>query len=152
MKAWIMTGALLAGAFIAGGAGAQADEGQQNPANPLVTDKWNFRPLIILTPDPHAPAYQHLRAQLERSQDQFDSRDMVLYTIEGTQGTRHGQPMTAYETDALVKALGVSPDQGVTTVLVGKDGGKKVEQRGDIDLQQIYDTIDRMPMRRAGSN
>ncbi|OLO02710.1 MULTISPECIES: DUF4174 domain-containing protein [Salinicola] len=151
MKRWLMTGALVAGAFLANGATAQADGGN-DPANPLITDKWNFRPLIVVTPDPGQPAYRHLRQQLDDTRNQFADRDMLLYTVEGDSGTRHGQPMTPYETRALLDALGVNPDQGVTTILVGKDGGKKVQLRGDVDLQEIYATIDRMPMRQAGDD
>ena len=154
MKRWLMAGALMAGAFLATNAVFAADDaarpdGGKNPANPLITDKWNFRPLVVVTPDAGQPAYRHLRQQLEETRGAFTDRDMLLYTVEGDSGTRHGQPMTPYETRALLEALGVSPDQGVTTILVGKDGGKKVQLRGDVDLEEIYATIDRMPMRRA---
>jgi hypothetical protein len=157
MKRWLMAGALVAGAFFAASAlfaaAAEAQSaGGKDAANPLITDKWNFRPLIVVTPDAEQPAYRHLRQQLGATQDQFADRDMLLYTVEGDSGTRHGQPMTPYETRALLEALGVRPDQGVTTILVGKDGGKKVQQRGDVDLQSIYHTIDRMPMRQAGND
>jgi|GEM_PF-315876 len=157
MKRWLMTGALVTSAFFAAGvffaASAEAQSGEGNdPANPLITDKWNFRPLIVVTPDAGQPAYQHLRQQLDESRDQFADRDMLLYTVEGNSGMRHGQPMTPYETQALLEALGVSPNQGVTTILVGKDGGKKVQQQGDVELQEIYSTIDSMPMRQAGND
>ncbi|WP_342593895.1 DUF4174 domain-containing protein [Salinicola lusitanus] len=150
MKNWLMTGVLMAGVSFATGASAQANG--NDPANPLITDKWNFRPLIVVTPDAGQPAYRHLRQQLDRTQEQFDDRDMVLYTVEGDSGTRHGRPMTAYETRALLDAVGVSPTQGVTTILVGKDGGKKVQLQGEVDLQEIYATIDRMPMRQSGED
>ncbi|KAA0017460.1 DUF4174 domain-containing protein [Salinicola corii] len=150
MKHWLMTGVLMAGASFATGASAQANG--NDPANPLITDKWNFRPLIVVTPDAGQPAYRHLRQQLDRTQAQFDDRDMLLYTIEGESGTRHGRPMTAYETKALLDAVDVSPEQGVTTILIGKDGGKKVQLQGEVDLQEIYATIDRMPMRQAGDD
>ncbi|WP_245392763.1 DUF4174 domain-containing protein [Salinicola halimionae] len=157
MKRWLRNGALVAGtlfvtsAMFAASAQTQSNDGK-NPANPLITDKWNFRPLILVTPDAEQPAYRHLRQQLDETQDQFTDRDMLLYTVEGNSGTRHGQPMTPYETQALLEALGVSPDQGVTTILVGKDGGKKVQQQGDVELQDIYSTIDSMPMRQAGND
>ncbi|WP_239496352.1 DUF4174 domain-containing protein [Salinicola peritrichatus] len=149
MKHWLMAGALLAGTLFVLGAQAQAQEGG-NPANPLITDKGRFRPLIVVTPSAQEPAYRHLRQQLDETQAQFEQREMLLYTVEGSEGTRHGQPMTRYETAALLDALDVDPSQGVTTILVGKDGGKKVQQRGGVELQQIYDTIDRMPMRQGG--
>ncbi|KFF47641.1 hypothetical protein GY26_19115 [Gammaproteobacteria bacterium MFB021] len=148
MKVWKIATLVLAAATLIGNAQAQSAKGA-DPANPLITDRWQFRPLIVVTPDAQAPAYRDLRRQLAASQAQFDEREMLLYTVEGDQGTRHGVAMTPYETRALIEALGVDPSRGVTTILMGKDGGKKVELRGEVDLQQIYDTIDRMPMRRA---
>ncbi|WP_251978776.1 DUF4174 domain-containing protein [Salinicola avicenniae] len=145
-----MTSRLAAAVMIAGAlltSSASADGGK-DPANPLITDRGQFRPLILITPNETQPAYRELRQQLEASRDAFEARDMLLYTIEGDHGTRLGQDMTPYETQALLQALDIDPANGVTTVLVGKDGGKKVQQRGHVSLQQIYDTIDRMPMRR----
>lgn len=144
MKRWLIAAALAGSALAAFGAQAQT-----GAANPFVTDKWQFRPLILITPDAQSAAYRELRDQIEHTQAQFDDREMLLYTVEDGEGTRRGKPMTAYETRALLDALDVDPNQGVTVILVGKDGGKKIEQRGAVDLEQIYDSIDRMPMRRA---
>ncbi|WP_110667863.1 DUF4174 domain-containing protein [Salinicola halophilus] len=151
MKRWLILAALAVGVFGIGNAQAQTADQRANAANPLITDKWQFRPLVLITPSADAPAYRALREQLAQTESQFRDREMMLYTVEGGEGMRHGKPMTPYETQALLDALDVEADQGVTLVLVGKDGGKKVQQRGQVDLQQIYDTIDRMPMRRADS-
>ncbi|WP_245391810.1 DUF4174 domain-containing protein [Salinicola aestuarinus] len=158
MKRWWIMAAVAAAAIGAWSAQAQADAKPQattpstDAANPLITDKWQFRPLILVTPSAEAPAYRALREQLAQTDTQFRDREMLLYTVENGEGTRHGKPMTPYETRALLDALGVDAHQGVTLVLVGKDGGKKIEQHGIVDLQQVYDTIDRMPMRQAERN
>lgn len=144
MKPWL-TPALLAAALIGGANTAFAEPA----ANPLLADQWQSRPLILITPDVEAPEYQRMRGIVEIHRDAFDDRDMVLYTVENGDGQKAGRDLTEAETGALLSALGLAADGPLTAVLVGKDGGKKVEQQGFTDPRQIYDTIDNMPMRRA---
>ncbi|MFC0267009.1 DUF4174 domain-containing protein [Kushneria aurantia] len=120
-------------------------------ANPLLADQGRSRPLVIVTPDNERPDYQRMRGIVETSRGAFSDRDMVLYTVEAGAGRKEGQPLTDAETRALLAALGTSADGPLTTVLVGKDGGKKVEQQGFVDPRQVYDTIDNMALRRAES-
>ncbi|ARS54426.1 hypothetical protein B9G99_05305 [Kushneria konosiri] len=130
------------------GGGAQA--GEINPAaNPLLADKWQSRPLIMVTPSADNPDYERMRGIIETQRDAFNDREMVLYTVENGDGSKDGQALTEIETDALLDALGVNARGPLTTVLVGKDGGKKVQQEGFVDPRQLFDTIDNMPMRRA---
>ncbi|SPJ32237.1 DUF4174 domain-containing protein [Kushneria phyllosphaerae] len=147
MKQWIMP-ALLAAVLT--GAGATAQAGDINPAaNPLLADKWQSRPLVVVTPSADNPDYERMRGIVETQRDAFNDRDMVLYTVEGGSGMKADQALTEAETDALLASLGLNAKGPLTTVLVGKDGGKKVEQEGFVDPRQLFDTIDNMPMRRA---
>ncbi|ART64703.1 hypothetical protein B9H00_09870 [Kushneria marisflavi] len=130
------------------GGGAQA--GEINPAaNPLLADKWQSRPLVVVTPSADNPDYERMRGIIETQRDAFNDREMVLYTVENGDGMKDGQALTKIETDAMLDALGLNARGPLTTVLVGKDGGKKVQQEGFVDPRQLFDTIDNMPMRRA---
>ncbi|RKD84369.1 DUF4174 domain-containing protein [Kushneria marisflavi] len=145
MKQWFMP-ALLAAALTGGGAQA----GEINPAaNPLLADKWQSRPLVVVTPSADNPDYERMRGIIETQRDAFNDREMVLYTVENGDGMKDGQALTKIETDAMLDALGLNARGPLTTVLVGKDGGKKVQQEGFVDPRQLFDTIDNMPMRRA---
>ncbi|WP_456268610.1 DUF4174 domain-containing protein [Kushneria sp. AK178] len=145
MKQWLMP-ALLAAALTGGGAQA----GEIDPAaNPLLADKWQSRPLILVTPSADNSDYERMRGIVETQRDAFNDREMVLYTVEEGTGMKEDQALTEAETGALLHALGLSAQGPLTTVLVGKDGGKKVEQQGFVDPRQLFDTIDNMPMRRA---
>lgn len=122
MKRWLTAGALTVAILsLAWGAQAQTNA-DSNPANPLITDKGRFRPLVLIAPSTQETAYRHLKQRINDTQAQFRAREMLLYTVVGSEGTRHGQPMTRYETAALLDALDVDPRQGVTTILIGKDG------------------------------
>ncbi|WP_438765605.1 DUF4174 domain-containing protein [Kushneria sp. TE3] len=145
MKHWLIPALLAAGLT---GGGAQA--GESNPAaNPLLADKWQSRPLIMVTPSADNSDYERMRGIIETQRDAFNDREMVLYTVEGGNAMKEGQALTQAETGALLSSLGLSAQGPLTTVLVGKDGGKKVEQQGFVDPRQLFDTVDNMPMRRA---
>ncbi len=145
MKHWIMPALLAAGLM---SSGAQA--GESNPAaNPLLADKGQSRPLVMVTPSADNHDYERMRGIVETQRDAFNDRDMVLYTVEGGAGMKEGQSLTEAETGALLSSLGLNARAPLTTVLIGKDGGKKVQQEGFVDPRQLFDTVDNMPMRRA---
>ncbi|MCM5705174.1 DUF4174 domain-containing protein [Larsenimonas salina] len=119
-----------------------------SPANPLVSDQWRARPLVLVTPSAGNQGYQRMRRLISNQQTAFDERDMVLYTIENGIGQRNGAGMTTAETEAILEDLDVKPDGALTVILIGKDGGKKVQQTGFVNPDELFTTIDRMPMRR----
>lgn len=120
-----------------------------DPANPLITDHGMFRPLVIVSPQRDNDDYQHMRTQLRSSRAKFQARDMVLYRVEKGQGYRNDEPMTRFETRALLKALSLDGDVPLTTALIGKDGGKKMQLEGFVAPETVYHIIDQMPMRAA---
>ena len=73
---------------------------------------------------------------------------MALYTVVSGKGTRNDQALTREQTKALLKALQVDARGPATFLLVGKDGGVKMKEGANVDLQAVFDEIDRMPMRQ----
>ncbi|WP_136068864.1 DUF4174 domain-containing protein [Modicisalibacter radicis] len=126
----------------------------ENPANPLITDRGLFRPLIVVADSADDPDFQRMLARLETRRAAFEEREMLLYTLAGGRGERAGRPMTEAEVGALVEAMKLDPQGPTTVILVGKDGGKKMQLEGYVAPQQVFDIIDRMPMRQreAGQN
>ena len=41
------------------------------------------------------------------------------------------------------------PEESFRIVLIGKDGGVKLDQAKGISIQEVFDLIDTMPMRQA---
>ncbi|WP_227367668.1 DUF4174 domain-containing protein [Halomonas sp. M20] len=120
-----------------------------NPANPLITDRGKFRPLILVTPSIDNDDYVQMREQLQHHREEFDDRHMVLYSVEDGIGHRTGRPMTRFETEALLEALEIDPQGPMKVILVGYDGGKKMQLEGFVDPRQVFDIIDRMPIRQS---
>lgn len=118
--------------------------------DPLQAERWNTRPLIVLAASADDPLLARVQAALREpaNREAFVERDMVLYTVIGQQGQRNDQPLDAIATKRLLLALDAGSARP-QVILVGKDGGKKIQQGADADLQAIFQTIDRMPMRQS---
>lgn len=118
--------------------------------DPLQAELWKTRPLILLADDASDPLLVRVREALAQpaNREAFVERDMVLYTVVGKQGQRNDQPLDAIATKRLLLALDAGNERP-QIILVGKDGGKKIQEGVDADLQKIFATIDRMPMRRG---
>ena len=94
---------------------------------------------------------QDLQSQLRdpAMQQEFQEREMALFTVVAGRGERAGVPMTPAQTNDLLVALGAVADGSAQVFLVGKDGGIKLRERGDrVSLPEIFTLIDGMPMRR----
>lgn len=134
----------LAGTLALAAGSARSDD------NPLVAERWKTRPLVVVAPSADDPLVQRVDAALQRTveREAFVEREMVLYRVVDGAGSRNGQALTSAQTRALLDAVEVEARGPATLVLVGKDGGVKRTDRGDADLREIFQTIDRMPMRR----
>ena len=118
--------------------------------NPLVAERWKTRPVVVVVPQAADPLLANVNAALEKTatREAFRERDMALYTVIAGKGSRNGQALDAAQTRALLQALRLDARGPATFVLVGKDGGVKMTEGADVDLQAVFAEIDRMPMRR----
>lgn len=146
MKTSLLPKLLAVGLLVGAGATqVMADD------NPLVAERWQTRPLIVVTPTPEHPMLQDLQSQLRSAamQQGFQEREMALFTVVAGRGKRAGVPMTPAQTNRLLVALGGVADGPAQVFLIGKDGGIKLRERGDcVSLTEIFTLIDGMPMRR----
>lgn len=120
-------------------------------SNPLVNERWHTRPLIVVAPDARDQTLRDFQQTLlmPANREAFVEREMVLYTVVDGVGKRNGQTLDAHTTQALLTSLGVDGKGPTRLLLVGKDGGTKIDQLAPLDARQIFATIDRMPMRQT---
>lgn len=125
--------------------------GAQGADNPLDAERWKTRPLVVAVPQETDPLLENVRSTLRQTaaREAFREREMVLYTVVRGRGERNGKPLDTAETAALLGALKLDPQGPAAFVLVGKDGGVKMRQDASVDLQAVFDEIDRMPMRQT---
>ncbi|MDI3381695.1 DUF4174 domain-containing protein [Xenophilus aerolatus] len=128
------------------GAAAAGAEG----ADPLIAERWKTRPIVVVVPRADHPLLRRVEATLAETagREAFREREMVLYTVVAGEGRRNGRPLAAPRTAALLRAVGLDTSGAPAFVLVGKDGGVKMREGPDVDLQSVFEEIDRMPMRR----
>ena len=117
-------------------------------ANPLLGETWNRRSLVLIAPDEQDRDLERQREELRATRGEMQQRDMTLYTLMGTRGIHDGVPMSFEEVRALRDAMQLREGAPFTVILMGKDGGKKMQQEGFVSPDQIYQVIDNMPMRQ----
>jgi hypothetical protein len=118
--------------------------------NPLLAERSKYRPLIIMSPNDNDPM---LRAIDRALNDQairaaLMDRAMVLYVLSNQGATRNGEPLQPKQVQAIVAVLQQSQPYKPSTYLIGLDGGIKLVQEHQLDLQAIFTLIDGMPMRQ----
>lgn len=134
-----LTSLLVTSAVIAGNSVSSAN---------LADYRWQKRLLLIFAPNSAHPALQAMQRELERAAKGVADRDLVVFTIlaEG-QSFRNGQAVAAAEATALRQRFGIAPEAAVV-VLIGKDGGVKLQRPAPVPLTDIFALIDSMPMRQ----
>lgn len=119
--------------------------------NPLEAERWKTRPLVVVAPAADDPLLRRVETTLREPapREAFAEREMVFYRVVRGEGSRDGVPLAPAQTQALLAALGVPAEGRATLLLVGKDGGTKLREQGEVELSGIFRTIDRMPMRQS---
>lgn len=88
---------------------------------------------------------------LERQKEELADRDMVVIQVSSQEARIVYGEVAVINAGSLKKAADVSGN-GFHIVLVGKDGGVKLRSEHVVTDIEMFDLIDRMPMRRAERN
>lgn len=133
--------ALLSAMVVAPAMAADADSA-------LAKDKWQYRPLIVIARNASDPSLAALKSELAdpAANKAFQDRKMVLYTVVGMIGQRDGKDLDPQATMAVIRELNLGVSDATRVILVGLDGEKKLDDKGNVDLKKIFATIDSMPM------
>lgn len=122
--------------------------GNADDMNPLVAERWQHRPLVLVAPASSNPALRDAIARVRDAEHAFADRDMVLYVVTAEEATRAGETLAPEQRRALIAALDVTPRATTSMILVGKDGGVKRRAPLETSLEQVFQQIDGMPMRQ----
>lgn len=128
--------------------GTSASTAQNSTAEAFMdTYRWHKRPVIVAAPDPSAPLVAAQRAALATTDAALSERDMVRIEILGENVTTDGTPRPDISASRLRDQFGIGKTDALA-LLVGKDGGVKIRRRAAITADELFATIDAMPMRR----
>ncbi len=113
-------------------------------ASPTVAQmRWERRVLIVAAPSPQDPALAEQRRILGGWTAKGDERDLIVVEIVGDRVRGAGDTGPALRRKFRLPT-------GFTAILIGKDGGEKLRSAHPFPTALIEQTIDAMPMRRAG--
>lgn len=126
-----LTRALLLAALAALPSGAARAGG-----DPLAAYRWKSRVVLAMAASPADPALASQRRLFEGLGSEARQRDLVL--VEATEATPEGA--------ALRRRFGGG--DAFRAVLIGKDGGEKLNSAAPLDRDALLPVIDAMPMRR----
>jgi hypothetical protein len=127
----------LAVILIAGAVAAAAA-----PPDGLGAYLWRKRGVLVFAPAPDDPRLARQRAEVGSLTKGEDDRDLVLVDVDGDLA----EPATL-DGRALRRRFHVERG-GFRALLIGKDGGVKLDEPGVIDAARLASVIDAMPMRR----
>lgn len=109
---------------------------------------WKNRPLILFAQSPDNPAYLGFHHNLTAQNDEIIDRHMVIIEIFENGLVRIDGDLDKHlNADSLRRRFSAQKGQ-LTSILIGKDGGLKLRQKGRLHLGEIFSVIDRMPMRQ----
>ena len=113
----------------------------------LAAVQWDKRVLVIFA-DRASADYGQQRDWLMAETSGLSERDMLVLAVSGTTVDTLSGSAGAFDADALRERL--APGAGAfEVVLVGKDGGVKLRRTAPITTDELFATIDAMPMRAS---
>lgn len=110
--------------------------------------QWKNRLLFLFAPNRSHPLFDALQKSIAIEQAEVADRDLVVFEILESGPSRMDlTDLDSQVAQSLRDKFDVRGDQ-FAVILVGKDGGIKLNQQDETRLDDIFGLIDSMPMRR----
>lgn len=110
--------------------------------------QWKSRLLFLFAPDRNDLSFNGLKNEISARKREMADRDLFVFEVlESGESFLGTKTLKTEDAMTLRKRFDVSPES-FTVVLVGKDGGVKLNRNTRVSLQDVFDLIDAMPMRQ----
>ncbi|MFO7719374.1 MAG: DUF4174 domain-containing protein [Gillisia sp.] len=118
-------------------------------AQELSVHRWENRLLIVLTEDPVDILYKKQLEELSNCRKGLEDRKLLVYqsTPDKFRVGLDAEGEWKNSSDIYKKYKG--NESGFQVLLIGLDGGVKINQSEIISCEKLFGTIDSMPMRKA---
>ncbi|WP_372920515.1 DUF4174 domain-containing protein [Salegentibacter sp.] len=110
--------------------------------------QWKNRLVLIIAEDKENQSFQKQLAELQKDQDGLKERKLIIYKILPGKFSK-GLESETWENDSVLYQKYKTNASGFQVLLLGLDGGIKLDQSEIISLKKLFNTIDSMPMRQA---
>jgi hypothetical protein len=114
----------------------------------LTQFQWKNRLLFLFAPNRSHPFYKHLHRQIIDQKSEVEDRDLVIFSVllQGP-SQMNATAINRQEADSIRQRFMIPP-QEFSLILIGKDGGIKLKRNDQVDLAEVFELIDSMPMRQ----
>lgn len=117
-------------------------------AQDLQKHQWENRLVLIFAENEKLEVYQNQLEELISSKEGLTDRKIIIYYILPEKYKIGIYPESKWEkSDELFKKFSKNDSQ-FKVVLIGLDGGIKLQQNKLLSIEKLFSTIDKMPMRR----
>ncbi len=114
----------------------------------ISTHKWQDRVLIIFADEEGGHLLKKQIEILKSDEEELEDRKLVVYSINGSayrKGINSNEWVHGSDTFEAFK----DSENNFNVILIGLDGGIKINQSEVLSLDELFSTIDAMPMRRS---
>jgi hypothetical protein len=123
-------------------------ESEEGSAVDLTRYRWENRLLLVFAPTHGEPSFEALHESVAARGPDIEDRDLVVFEVlEDGPSTRDGETLNPAAARLLRERFDV-PSGAFSVILVGKDGGVKLQRQDRTSLEEIFALIDTMPMRQ----
>ena len=110
--------------------------------------KWKNRLLFLFAPNRNHPLFDALHKSLAARQSEAAERDLVVFEIfESAASSMNDEAIDSETARLLREKFGIRRAE-FAVILIGKDGGIKLDRKEHTKLDDIFSLIDAMPMRQ----
>ncbi len=115
-------------------------------AQDLSKHQWENRLILLITDDENNSTFQAQLAEFRKDLTGLDERKLIIYQVMPG-AYRTGLDGNNKKTSARLYQDYKKTDSGFEVILLGLDGGIKLQQNKLLPLEKLYATIEAMPMR-----
>ena len=116
-------------------------------AQDLSKHQWKDRLILIITEE-KTEKFQQQITELQKHQQGLKERKLVVYKISPERYSTGFQEENWKSSTELYGKYKVK-NSDFRVMLIGLDGGEKLEQTEVLSIEKLFNTIDSMPMRQA---
>ena len=109
--------------------------------------QWENRVLLVFTDDKKSDNFKHQIKILSENKKELIERKLVIYQFTENDFTTDFSEVW-YSSNSMFKKY-VNTSDSFKVLLLGLDGGIKLEQDKILSLEKLFTIIDGMPMRRS---
>jgi hypothetical protein len=110
--------------------------------------RWKHRLVLIFAPSSTDRSYLKQKDEFEEKEDELNDRDIIVFELIEIGPSMMGEKLLTNEQQSYLRQKFEVHVEDYDFVLIGKDGTVKLRAKQVVASSDLFDLIDRMPMRQ----